>query len=83
MLFFVSSFIMLSLCYSLFLHYVMFIFFLSKAWIIYKEIVLQLRAMAMAVGSLVQAIKGTVFRIDLICELEYLCKRATKQIPFV
>ena len=36
------------------------------------------RAMAMPVVYLyVQAIKGTVLRVYLICELEYLCKRAT------
>ena len=39
--------------------------------------------MVMAVGPLVQAIKGTVLRIDLICELEYLCKRATQQVTFI
>ena len=37
----------------------------------------------MAVGPLVHAIKGTVLRIGLICELEYLCKRATKQVSFI
>ena len=39
--------------------------------------------MAMALVSLIQAIKGTVFRIDLVCELEYLCQPATKQVLFI